>query len=502
MIYCVIWINGIIVLHAKPHGGILGDLKVRMNKETKRLGEEKIHRLLLHFTIPAMVGTLVTSLYSIIDRIFVGRYVGSDAFSGIGVTFAISMVMMSFGMLIGIGTSARMSIALGRQKPEEAEKILGNAVFLIFFTSLTLTAACLLALDPLLDVLGASAVTKPYAKDFISIILLGGLFQFIGFGLNGTISAQGSPRVSMLTMILNAAVNVVLLIVFIRVLGWGVKGSALATLIAQFVSAAWVFWFLRGRKRAVRIRFRSMRPDWNVIRGILVIGFAPFLMQISGSFVMAVINRQLVAHGGDMALGAMNAIFGIAIFLVMPIIGISQGAQPIIGYNFGAKNFKRVKRTLALAVGAATLYSTFVFVLIQLFPSHAIMLFTRDTQILDIGTHGIRFYLLMLPVIGVQIISANFFLAVGKPVKSMALNLLRQVIVLIPLLLVLPRFLGLFGVWVSVPAADFTSALLTVVFVRRELGHLDDAHAAQELDRTSLAKQECYPESEGSEYVL
>jgi putative MATE family efflux protein len=473
-----------------------------MNKNTTRLGEEKILNLLIRFTIPAMVGSMVTSFYTIIDRIFVGRYVGSDAFAGIGVTFAISMVLMSFGMLIGIGTSARISIALGRKKPDEAEKILGNALFLILVAAAVLTTAGLISLDPLLDLLGASTVTKPYAKQFIGIILLGSLFQFIGFGLNGVISSQGHPKTSMLTMILNASVNVLLLVLFIRVFHWGVAGSAFATLIAQGVSAVWVFSHLRSRKRVVRIRFKNIRPEWTVVRSILLIGFAPFLMQMSGSIVMAVLNRQLVSYGGDMALGAMNAIFGLAIFLVMPVIGISQGAQPIIGYNYGAKQYRRVKKTLGAAIAGATIYSCAVFTLIQIFPSYAIRLFTSDSSIVSIGTGGIRVYLLMLPVVGLQIIGANFFLSIGKPVKSMMLNLLRQVIILIPLLFILPRFLGIFGIWVSIPASDFISSFLTAAFVLRELGHLSAAQSAQDMTRASLAKQECYPESESSEYVL
>jgi Na+-driven multidrug efflux pump len=254
-----------------------------MDQNAKRLGEEPIAKLLVGFSAPAIVGTIVTSMYSVIDRIFVGHVVGPFAIAGMGLTFPISLVLMAFGMLIGIGTSARISISLGRKDIEGANRILGNAFSLVLIASVALTATGIALLDPILSLFGSSPDTLPYARQFIGIILLGTVFQFIGFGLNGVIGAEGHPRISMMTMLLNASLNVVFLALFIYVLGWGVRGSALATLIAQAASAAWVFSFLRSKKSMLKIKLRHMRLDRRIVAGIVSIGMAPFAMQMAGA---------------------------------------------------------------------------------------------------------------------------------------------------------------------------------------------------------------------------
>ncbi|HNV49021.1 MAG TPA: MATE family efflux transporter, partial [Spirochaetota bacterium] len=325
-------------------------------------------KLLVGFSAPAIVGTIVTSMYSVIDRIFVGLVVGPLAIAGMGLTFPISLVLMAFGMLIGTGTAARVSISLGQKDLASAERILGNGISLVLIASLSLTVSGLIFLDPILSLFGGSPATLPYARQFIGIILLGAVFQFLGFGLNGVISAQGHPRIAMMTMILNAALNIVLLILFIYGFGWGVRGSALATLIAQATSAAWVMGFLRSRRSMLRIRLRNMRLDRRIVLAIASVGMAPFAMQFTGSFVNAILNRGLKEHGGDMAVGAMSAIFSLAILLVMPVIGINHGMQPIVGYNFGAQKYDRVKKTLTLAIAGATIHLSAMFALVQIGP--------------------------------------------------------------------------------------------------------------------------------------
>jgi putative MATE family efflux protein len=474
-----------------------------MYKNAKRLGEEKINKLLFSFSLPAIIGALVNSFYALIDRIFVGQFVGKEAFAGVGITFPIGLVLMAFGMLIGIGTTARVSIKLGEQKPDEAEQILGNAFTLQLLFSFVLAAVGLFFLDDLLYLFGASAEILPYAKQFISIILIAAIFQFVGFGLNGIIAAEGNPRLSMLTMILNAGINIVLLILFIRVLKWGVAGSALATLIAQAVSATWVVGFLRSKKSMLKLRLKNMPLKKEIVLGIFSIGMSPFAMQIAASLVMAVLNKRLTQYGGDAAIGAMNAIFGTTIFMIMPIIGISQGAQPIIGYNYGAKLYKRVKKTLKAAILVATIYAVCVSVLMQSMPHFFIQLFTSDPEIVAIGTHGIRIYTMMLWVIGFQIISANFFLSIGKAWISLLMNMLRQVIILIPLLIILPPIFDLNGVWVAVPISDITAALVTAIFVVIEIRKLDEAHAivCAQKEIPDLYCAENLPEAEASEFV-
>jgi putative MATE family efflux protein len=458
-----------------------------MDRNAKRLGEDSVLKLLIGFSAPAIVGTVVTSMYSVIDRIFVGQVVGPLAIAGMGLTFPVSMVLMAFGMLIGIGTSARISISLGRQNLEGAEKILGNAFTLVLITSAVLTVSGIWFLDDILSLFGSSPETLPYAKQFISIILLGAVFQFIGFGLNGVIGAEGHPRISMMTMLLNASLNIILLIIFIFYFGWGVRGSALATLIAQMASAVWVFSFLRSRRSMLKIRLKYMRLDRSIVLGIVSIGMAPFAMQMAGSVVNAILNRGLHAYGGDMAVGAMSAIFSLTMLLVMPVIGINHGMQPIAGYNFGAEKYDRVKKTLMLAMAGAAIHLSVMYILIQVFPHFFIQLFSKDPQLVDIGTEGIRIFLLALPVAGIQIVGAHFFLAIGKAGKSVLLNMLRQVIILIPALLILPRYFGLNGVWMAMPIADFTAVTITGIFVMYELRHLQRAHTASLISARALA---------------
>jgi len=475
-----------------------------MDQNAKRLGEDPILKLLIGFSTPAIIGTIVTSMYSVIDRIFVGHIVGPLAIAGMGLTFPISMVLMAFGMLIGIGTAARVSISLGRQDVEAAERTLGNAFALVLIVSLALTTLGIIFLDPILSLFGSSPDTLPYARQFIRIILLGAVFQFIGFGLNGVIGAEGHPRISMMTMLLNASLNIIFLIIFIYGLGWGVRGSALATLIAQGASAAWVFFFLRSKKSMLTIRLKNMRIDKTIVLGILSIGMAPFAMQMAGSFVNAILNRGLKFYGGDMAVGAMSAIFSLTMLLVMPVIGINHGMQPIAGYNYGAEKYARVMKVLKLAIIGATIHLTIMFILIETFPHFFIQLFSRDAELVAIGTRGIRIFLLALPLAGIQIVGAHFFLAVGKALKSLLLNLLRQVIVLIPLLLVLPKFFGLTGVWASMPIADCIAVCITGVFVLYELAHLERAHATTLAGAPSASpgEQELLGTIEPAEYPM
>ena len=475
-----------------------------MDRNAKRLGTEGVWKLLVGFSLPAIVGTIVTSMYSVIDRVFVGQFVGPHAIAGMGLTFPISMVLMAFGMLLGIGTSARVSIRLGQQNREAAERILGNAFLLVLVVSLTLTLAGTLFLDRILSLFGSSPDTLPYAKQFIGIILLGAVFQFIGFGLNGVIGAEGHPRISMMTMILNALLNIVLLVIFIYVLGWGVRGSALATLIAQAASAAWVFGYLRSDRSMLKIRLKHMRPDGRIILGICSIGMAPFAMMMAGSVVNAILNRGLKEYGGDMAVGAMSAIFSLSMLLVMPVIGINHGMQPVAGYNYGARKFDRVRKTVLLAILAATVHLSAMYLLIQAFPHFLMGLFSDDSHLVDIGTEGIRIFLLLLPLMGIQIVGAHFFLAIGRAGKSLVLNLLRQVIVLIPALLILPRFFGLRGIWFSIPLADFISVVITGIFLLHETGRLKRAHAGS-ADRTPAltpVEQELFGVVETSEYPI
>ncbi|MBK5239694.1 MATE family efflux transporter [Clostridium sp.] len=442
---------------------------------SKQLGEENIGKLLMKFSIPAIVGMLVNALYNIVDRIFIGR-VDTLALSGVTITFPISIIIMAFGMLVGIGAAALISIRLGQQKKEAAEHILGNAFTLIIIISLIVTILGLIFLQPMLLKFGASKATLPYAKQYITIILIGTVFQSVGFGLNNIIRAEGNPRIAMFTMLIGGILNTILDPIFIFVLHMGTKGAAIATVISQIVNTIWVLHYFLYGKSVLKICYKNLKLDIKVVKSIFAIGMSPFLMQLAASLVTIISNKSLVKYGGDVSLGAMGAIMSIAMLVLMPIFGINQGSQPIIGYNYGAKRYDRVKHALKLAILAATTITTTGFIIIQLFPEQLINIFSNDPALIAVGAQGIRIYLFMLPVIGFQIVSSNYFQAVGKANISIFLGLSRQVIILIPLLFILPRFFDLNGVWASAPSSDVISSILTAVFLFVEIRHLNKLH--------------------------
>lgn len=446
---------------------------------SKQLGEENIGKLLIKFSIPAIVGMVVNALYNVVDRIFIGHIegVGNIALSGVAVTFPISLIVMAFAMLVGIGTAALISIKLGQQKKEEAEHILGNAFTLIIIISLIVTVLGLIFLEPMLLKFGASKDTLPYAKEYISIILIGAVFQNIGFGLNNTIRSEGNPRVAMITMLIGAILNTILDPIFIFVFHMGTGGAAIATVISQAANTIWVLSYFFGGNSVLKIRYENLKLDTKIVKGIFAIGLSPFSMQLGASIVTIVSNRSLVKYGGDLALGAMDVIMSISMMVLMPTFGIIQGSQPIIGYNYGAKKYHRVKHALKLAILATTAVTTTGFIIIQLFSKQLISIFNKDPELIAIGVHGIRIYLFMIPIIGFQIVSSNYFQAIGKARISIFLSLSRQVIILIPLLFILPTFLGLNGVWASGPSSDAISSIVTAVFLYVEIKHLNKLHS-------------------------
>ncbi|NLK97898.1 MAG: MATE family efflux transporter [Epulopiscium sp.] len=448
-----------------------------MEDRQEQLRSEKIGTLLLKFSIPAIVGMLVNALYNIVDRIFIGQGVNALAITGIGLVFPIMTVMMAFGMLIGIGSTALISIRLGEKRQDEAEHILGNAFTLLVIVSLAITVLGLIFIDPLLVIFGASPDTIGYAKDYIVIILYGTIFNALGFGLNNIIRAEGNPKAAMLTMLLGAIINTILDPIFIFVFNMGVKGAAYATIIGQLANTIYVLSYFNSKKSILKIHRKHMKLSKEIVIGIFAIGMSPFAMQMAASVVQLLSNNALKTHGGDLAIGAMSIISSAVMIFFMPIFGINQGAQPIIGYNYGAKQYDRVKHTLKLAVGAATVISLVGFITVQVFPQAIIRIFNDDPELLRIGSSGIRVYLAMMPIIGFQIVSANYFQAIGKAKISMFLSLLRQVTLLIPLLLILPPIFGLTGVWLSAPTADFISSIITGIYVWRDMRKLDEDHA-------------------------
>ena len=445
-----------------------------MDERSRQLSEEKVWKLLFKFSLPAIVGMVVNALYNVVDRIFIGQGVGSEALAGITIGFPIMLVLMALGMLVGVGGAALVSIKLGEQKKNEAELILGNSVLLLIGVTLLVSVVGLIFLDSILVQFGASAEVLPYAREYLRIILAGAIFQAIGFGMNNFIRAEGNPNIAMKTMLIGAVVNIILDPLFIFVFGWGIRGAAYATIIAQAVSSIWVLAYFLRQKSLLRISLENMKLNIPIIKRIVAIGSAPCAMQIGSSVVIIIFNKQLSIYGGDIAISALGILHSITMFVLMPIIGINQGSQPIIGYNYGAKRYDRVKDTLKSSIFAATGIVIIGFIITRIYPHSLIYLFNKDdAELLRIGTEGIKIFLLALPIIGFQIVGANYFMAVGKPKKSMFLSLSRQVIVLIPMLLILPRYYGLFGIWLAVPVSDTIAFVLTAVFLIKEVKQLN-----------------------------
>lgn len=441
-------------------------------KDQKLLGEESEIKLLIKYSVPAIIGMLVNALYNIVDRMFIGHIpgVGSMAITGVGVTMPIMSILLGFGMLVGIGATANISIKFGQNNRKDAEKILGNSVVLITIISLVLTVIGIGFANNILHLFGASDATMLYAKEYINVILLGTIFNLMSFSLSSTMRADGNPKMSAAIMVLGCVINVILDAVFIFVFNLGIKGAALATVISQIVSTLIALYYYTLGGSNLKLKFETLKLDWRLVKIILAIGIAPFSMQIAASAVQVIANNALKTYGGDLAIGAMAAISSISMIFLMPIFGINQGSQPIIGYNYGAKKYERAQKTVKLAMIAATVILIIGGIFIQALPSVAISMFNADPKLLEIGVPGLRIYLFMMPIIGISIIGSNYFQSIGKAKLATFLSLLRQVILLIPLTLILPKVagLGLIGVWLAGPVSDFLSTIITGIFIVKE----------------------------------
>ncbi len=442
-----------------------------MKDNQQILGTEPVGKLLIKYSLPAIIGMIVNGLYNVVDRIFIGNIpgVGPLAITGLGVTMPIMTIILAFGMLIGVGTTTNISIKLGQGKRDEAEKLIGNAITLAVVVGLLISVIGLAFGNQILHMFGASEGSLPYAKAYINIILLGTVFNLLGFVFNNAIRGDGNPRLSATIMVVGCLTNIVLDALFIMVFNMGIKGAATATIISQFITATWgLLYYLKGKSN-LKFRKSSLKLDKSLIGSIFVIGAAPFAMQIAASCVQIICNNSLRTYGGDLAIGAMATINSVITIVGMPVIGISQGAQPIIGYNYGAKNYDRAAKTFKLAASAATIGLLGGWLIVQLVPGPIVSMFNSDANLVSISIDGIRKFLSMMPLIGVSMIGSNYFQAIGKAKQAMFLSLLRQVILLVPMMLILPRILGLNGVWFAQPIADFISFAVTAVLISREI---------------------------------
>jgi putative MATE family efflux protein len=451
-----------------------GRYMIRQDKSTERLGNDKIGKLLFEFSVPAIIGMVVNAVYNTVDRIYVGQGVDPLGIAGISVSMPLMLAGTALAMLIGAGANALFSIRLGECRKDDVEKIMGNALTLLFIFSGLFVLLSFIFLDKIIVcVLGASETILPYAKTYLRIILFGGIFNAIGFGLNFFIRSDGHPRTSMFTQLIGAGINIILDPIFIFVCKWGIAGAAWATVTAQFISFLWVMLYFNSKSTQLRFRLANMKIDFSLALKIISVGFAPFARQLALGFVTGIMNHLLYQYGGDTAVAAMGIAYGVLLLIFMPLQGLTQGSQPIIGYNYGAKLYNRVRKTYKWACLSGTVFVSIAYAFIQLFPHIFIRLFTRDTgDILDMSIRCLRTSTLLLPIVGFQIISSNYFQSVGKPIQSIAASLSRQVLFYVPLVLILPKTWGLHGVFYAMPSADGLSAILALVFMVFELKRL------------------------------
>jgi putative MATE family efflux protein len=426
------------------------------------LETKKISVLVWEYSIPAIIGTLVNSLYNIVDRIFIGQGVGAYAISGLAITFPVTILASSLGMLVGVGAASRISISLGERKKHTAEQILGNSLILILLFNAVIMTLFYVYLDPILLAFGATANTLPYAREYLQIVLIGNVFISLCYSFNNMMRASGYPKKAMITMLIGALLNIILDPVFIFVFDLGIAGVAWATVISMFVGMLFVMHHFIQDSSLIRLRKENIRLNKNIVLAIVSIGLSPFFMQVAASGVAVLLNTSLLKHGGDLAVGAYGILNSMLLIIIMTVVGLNQGTQPIIGYNYGAGNFLRVKDTFFYTVKVATIITSAGFIIGMFFPRQFASAFTGDQELLEIAENGIRLSLIAFPLVGFQVVAGNFFQSIGQAKKAIIQSLSRQIIFLVPGLLIFPALLGLNGVWIAMPVSDFLASLLSL----------------------------------------
>lgn len=467
--------------HKNEHQGVIGRnerksevLQPEESNMTKDLGTKSISKLLLKFSIPAVIAMIVNAIYNIVDRIFVGKYVGENALAGLTITFPVMMLIFAFAGLVGVGGAALMSIRFGEKDFRGVSHVLGNMLSIgTIITGITLLII-FMNLTGILTFFGATPEIIEPASDYMRIILAGFIFQMFAFSLNGAVRTEGRPILSMSSMLISAITNIILDYVFIAIFGWGVEGAAYATIIGQFAGFLILSSFYLRGKSSIHLMLKDLIPDWKVMISILSIGFASFVTTLGTSVSMTFINRGLSMYGGVAAITSMGAINSLFTLFIMPIMGLQQGMQPIIGYNHGARLHKRVYETLRKVLFVAIGFSTIVFLALEIFPAIFISMFLDPTsETIGVAAKGLRIFIIMLPLLSINLIGVAFFQSIARGTLSIILGVLRQFVILIPAVLILPQFMGLNGVWAATPIADGIAILVTAIILvsnyRREI---------------------------------
>ena len=432
------------------------------------LGTQPIGKLLTHFSIPAIIAMTASSLYNMVDSIFIGHGVGPMAIAGLALTFPLMNLAAAFGSLVGVGASTLVSVKLGQKDYKGANDVLGNVLVLNIVMGILFSVVFLLFLDPVLYFFGASEQTLPYARDYMKVILYGNVVTHIYLGLNNVLRSSGFPKMAMYATLLSVVINCILNPVFIFSLGWGIKGSAWATVISQVISLAWLLYHFSKPTELLHFQRGIYRLHREMVKGILFIGLSPFLMNLCSCLIVLLINLGLKEHGGDVAIGAYGIVNRIAFLFVMIIMGFNQGMQPIAGYNYGARLFPRVLEVTKLTTYWAVGVATFGFLICHLAPGVVVKLFTTDEELVRVAVKGLHIVFLVFPIVGFQMVASNFFVSIGYSRQAIFLSLTRQLLFLIPSLIILPRFLGQLGVWISIPIADVIATIVSAILLVRQ----------------------------------
>lgn len=443
-----------------------------MNKE--KMGNGKILPLLIELSVPAMIGMLVNAIYNIVDRMFIGNapQLGSIGLAGITISYPVTLILMALSLMAGVGGATRFSIALGAKEDEQAKYYQGNALMITVLFGLCFTIFGNLLMNPILKILGASENVLPYARSYLSIILYGAVFQCVAMCGNNFSRAQGNAKNAMVSQMLGAGFNILFDYILIMKCHMGMEGAALATIGGQFLSMIWQLSFLFGKRGIIQCRLSHMKLQKQFALMIMKTGIPAFLMQLSTSLLNIVINGTLGKYGGDVAISTVGIITSIQTLMLMPLTGMTQGQQPIISYNFGAQNFNRVKETLKYTIIGSTILALSGFCIIELFPQFIISAFNHENEIIQLGSTALRIWFICLPLVGCQMMCANFFQAIGMVKQSSFLNLLRQCLLLIPLILILSYLFGLYGVFIAVPIADILAFIITIYLIIKTIKKL------------------------------
>ncbi len=446
----------------------------KVNQNIQHLEKKRIGPLLAKLAIPTTIGLVANSLYNIVDTIFIGRGVGTLAIAGVGIVFPIQMIIMALAQLIGLGAASMVSRSLGKKNYEHAARVAGNSFLAISILGIILTVLVFIFMAPLLRLFGATENIFPYAYDYLSVISFGFIFFPFLVSTNNVIRAEGDAKNSMIIMLLATVLNIILDPIFIFVLGMGIRGAALATVISQFIGFTYaISYYFLLRRSSLTIRLNHLKPELAILKEMSSLGFASFIKQVSMSLLIIIVNNSLKIYGGDIAIAAASVIIRILMFITMPLFGIVAAAQPMVAYNYGANNMGRVKESIKISVLSTAAIGGFFFVILMVSPAQIIGLFSNDARLVSMAVFPLRMVIMFFPLIGFQVIGAGFFQSIGKAVPSIILSLSRQILFLIPLILFLPMAMGITGIWISFPIADLLAIGITGILLYREFKSID-----------------------------